>query len=182
MWLNGKIQQAMHSSKRYPLGGMVHLNEFFVGEYEEGRIGRNSGSKKRLVVVALEILEDENGVGRAYAKVISHASGKDFKPFFDDYISCDAHVVTDEWKGYLLLRNDYPYFEQKPSGKGSNFPELHIHRLNIQRHLRGIHHHCSKKHLQSYLDEYHYKYNRRNHMDTIFDNLVVRMATFRAIM
>lgn len=41
---------------------------FWVGEYEEGKIGRSSESKKRLVVVALEILE-KGGVGRAYAKI-----------------------------------------------------------------------------------------------------------------
>ena len=127
-----------------------------------------------MVVVALEILGKE-GVGRAYAKVINYASGNEFKPFFKDYISKDAKIVTDEWKGYLPLKKDYPYLEQKPSGKGSNFPELHIHIMNIQGWLRGIHHHCSKEHLQGYLDEYHYRYNRRNHMNTIFDNLPTRL-------
>lgn len=175
-----KVQQVMRSSKRFPLTGIVHVDEFSVGEYEEGKIGRSSESKKRLVVVALEILE-KGGVGRAYAKVIEHASGKEFKPFFKDYISCQAHVVTDEWKGYLPLTKDYPRLEQKPSKKGGNFPELHIHIMNIQGWLRGIHHHCSKEHLQGYLDEYHYRYNRRNHMDTIFDNLVSRMVKYEPI-
>lgn len=175
-----KVQQMMRSSKRFPLTGIVHVDEFSVGEYEEGKIGRSSESKKRLVVVALEILE-KGGVGRAYAKVIEHASGKEFKPFFKDYISCQAHVVTDEWKGYLPLMKDYPRLEQKPSKKGGNFPELHIHIMNIQGWLRGIHHHCSKEHLQGYLDEYHYRYNRRNHMETIFDNLVSRMVKYEPI-
>ena len=114
-----KIQQAMCSSKRYPLTGTVDVDEFFVGEYEENQIGRSSNSKKRLVVVALEILE-KGGVGRSYAKVIEHASGKEFKPFFNDYISLNAHIVTDEWKGYLPLKKEYPYLEQKPSNKGNN--------------------------------------------------------------
>jgi hypothetical protein len=34
----------------------------------------------------LEILE-KGGVGRAYAKVIEHASGEEVKPFFDNHIS-----------------------------------------------------------------------------------------------
>ena len=172
-----KIQQAMRSSGKYPLTGTVHVDEFFVGEYEEGQTGRSSKSKKRLVVVGLEIL-DKGGVGRAYAKVIDHASGKEFKPFFKSHISPQAHVVTDEWKGYLPLRKEYAHLEQKPSNKGNNFPELHVHIMNIQGWLRGIHHHCSKEHLQSYLDEYHYRYNRRNHMETIFDNLVKRMVEY----
>jgi hypothetical protein len=158
----------------------VHVDEFFVGEYEENQLGRSSESKKRLVVVALEILE-MGGVGSAYAKVIEHASAKEFKPFFNDYISSDAHIVTDEWKGYLPLKIEYLHLEQKPSNKGNNFPELHVHIMNIQGWLRGIHHHCSKEHLQGYLDEYHYRYNRRSHMDTIFDNTVKRMVEYEPI-
>jgi len=175
-----KIQQAMRSSKQHPLSGTVHVDEFYVGEYEEGKAGRSLESKKRLVVVALEILE-QGGVGRAYAKVIEHASGKEFKPFFNDYISTEAHIVTDIWKGYLPLKKKYPYLEQIPSNKGANFPELHIHIMNIQGWLRGIHHHCSKEHLQGYLDEYHYRYNRRNHMATIFDNLICRMVRYTPV-
>lgn len=175
-----KAQQAMSSSMRHPLTGTVHVDEFLVGEYEEGQIGRSSESKKRLVVVALEIL-DKGGVGRAYAKVIEHASGKEFKPFFKDYISPEAHIITDEWKGYLPLKKEYTHLEQKPSKKGSNFPELHVHIMNIQGWLRGIHHHCSKEYLQGYLDEFHYRYNRRNNMDTIFDNLVSRMVMYEPV-
>ena len=42
--------------------------------------------------------------------------------------------------------------------------------------LRGIHHHCSKELMQGYLDEYHFRYNRRNSMDTIFDVLIRSMV------
>jgi len=69
--------------------------------------------------------------------------------------------------------------KQIASDKRTNFPELHIHIMNIKEWLRGIHHHCSKKHLQGYLDEYHYRYNRRNLMDTIFDNLICRMVRYK---
>ncbi|MFR9592342.1 MAG: IS1595 family transposase, partial [Rikenellaceae bacterium] len=37
-------------------------------------------------------------------------------------------------------------------------------------------HHCSKEHLQGYLDEYHYRCNRRSHTEGIFDNLIKRMV------
>jgi hypothetical protein len=53
--------------------------------------------------------------------------------------------------------------------------------MNIQGWLRGIHHHCSKEYLQGYLDEFHYRYNRRNNMDTIFDNLVSRMVMYEPV-
>jgi hypothetical protein len=170
-----KIQQAMASSKRFPISGEVHIDEFLVGQYEEGKKGRNTDSKKKLVVVALEILGDK-GVGRAYAKVIKSASAREFKPFFNDYISQDAQITTDVWRGYLPLRKEYPSLKQIHSNNGANFKELHIHIMNIQCWLRGIHHHCSKEHLQGYLDEYHYRYNRRNNKGTIFDLTIKRMV------
>jgi hypothetical protein len=52
---------------RYLLTGTVHVNEFLIGEYEEGQIGRSSDSKKRIVVAALEIPE-KGETDRAYAQ------------------------------------------------------------------------------------------------------------------
>ncbi|MDR0429902.1 MAG: IS1595 family transposase [Tannerellaceae bacterium] len=171
-----KIQQAMASSRQHKLNGLVHVDEFFVGEYEEGKTGRSTDSKKKLVIVALEIIDTKDRVGRAYAQVIERASSKEFLPFFEAYISKDAHVVTDVWKGYLPLKKDYPNLKQMPSDKGKNFPQVHIHIMNIQGWLRGIHHHCSKERLQGYLDEYHFRYNRRAFMGSIFDLLIERMV------
>ena len=168
-----KVQQAMKSSGRYPLKGEVQVDEFFVGGKEEGgKRGRGKG-KKRLVIVALEIVKGE--YGRAYATVINDASSDSFKPFFEKYIDKEAEVVTDEWAGYIPLKSTYKKLKQIPSNDGKSFPELHIHIFNIKSWLRGIHHHCSEERLQGYLDEYHFRFNRRNSMGTIFDTLIRRM-------
>lgn len=169
-----KIQQAMHSSKKHPLEGEVQVDDFYIGGPEEQKRGRSKG-KKRLVVIALEKVK--NGVGRAYAQLIEHASEEEFKPFFNDYISTKADVISDEWSGYSPMKKEYPTLKQIPSNDGKNLPDLHIHIMNLKGWLRGIHHHCSKERLQGYLDEYHYRYNRRNNMETIFDKLIVRMVS-----
>lgn len=88
-----KIQQAMQSSLRYPLQGEVHVDELWIGGPEKIKRGRSIGSKK-LVILALEKLSD--GVGRAYAQVIEHASAKEFRGFFDNHISKNAKIITDE--------------------------------------------------------------------------------------
>lgn len=167
-----KIQKAMKSSGKYPLEGEVHIDECMIGGPEEHKRGRSHG-KKKLVVVALEKLEQ--GVGRGYAQVIDRASSKDFKPFFETYISKESKVITDEWNGYTPLKQLYPNMEQVPSDSGKGLPDLHIHIMNIKGWLRGIHHHCSREHLQGYLDEFHFRFNRRNNMDTIFNLLLKRM-------
>ncbi len=171
-----KVQQAMTSSRKSQLEGKIQIDEFLIGEYEEGKVGRSNESKKKLVIVALEILEEKGGVGRAYAQVIKRASSKEFRPFFETYISKDARIITDVWRGYLPLKKQYTYLVQIPSDKGKGMPQLHIHIMNIQGWLRGIHHHCSKDRLQGYLDEYHFRYNRRAMMGSIFDLLIKKMV------
>ena len=168
-----KVQQAMQSSKQYPLEGEVHIDEFFIGGQEEQKRGRSKGAK-RLVVVALEKVTE--GVGRAYAQILKAASAENFKPFFNEYVSKKAKIVTDEWIGYTPLKKEYQHLKQIPSDDGKNFPDLHIHIMNLKGWLRGIHHHCSKERLQGYLDEYHFRYNRRNNLDTIFDTVIKRMV------
>ena len=168
-----KIQQAMQSSKQNTLTGEVHVDEFFIGGPEDQKRGRSKG-KKRLVVVALEKVD--GGVGRAYAQIIEQASAKEFRPFFNDYINKDARIITDKWKGYNPLKKQYTNLQQIPSNDGGNFSDLHIHIMNLKGWLRGIHHHCSKERLQGYLDEYHYRYNRRNNMGSIFNLLIKRMV------
>ena len=168
-----KIQQAMASSLNSPLKGTVHVDEFFVGGAEKHKRGRAKGNKK-LVVVALEIIEE--GVGRAYAEVIEHASSKELGLFLKKYVSIDADVVADEWTGYKPLKKEFLKLKQVESDNGQNFNDIHLHIMNIKGWLRGIHHHCSKEHIQGYLNEYHYRYNRRNYMGSMFDLLIKKMV------
>lgn len=168
-----KIQQAMQSSQLNPLTGEVHVDEFFIGAPEEEKRGRSKG-KKRLVIVALEKVTD--GVGRAYAQIIDNASAEEFTPFFRSYIEENAAIITDEWAGYSPLLKKYKNMKQIPSNDGKNFPDLHIHIMNLKGWLRGIHHHCSEERLQGYLDEFHYRYNRRNNLETIFNKLIIKMT------
>lgn len=80
----------MKSSGLYPLKGMVHVDEFYVGGEEEGwKRGRGKGNK-RLVIVALEIVN--GNFGRAYAENIKDASAASFKPSFERYIDKDSDV------------------------------------------------------------------------------------------
>lgn len=169
-----KVQKMMKSSETYPLKGNVDVDEFLVGGPEEGKPGRSHG-KKKLVIIALERLSEDK-FGRSYMRLIQKSSTEEFRPFFNTHINKDASVRADNWSAYSALRDEYPNLYQTDSGDGKNFRELHIQIMNFKGWLRGIHHHCSKTHMQGYLDEYCFRYNRRNNLDTIFQKLLERMV------
>jgi len=168
-----KVQTVMKSSERYPLIGNVDIDEFWVGGPEIGKRGRSHG-KKKLIIIALERPAPDK-FGRSYMQLIQQSSTEEFRSFFNKHISNDAKVRTDNWKSYTPLKNEYPKLEQIESDNGLNFRELHIQIMNFKGWLRGIHHHCSKKHMQGYLDEYCFRFNRRNNLNTIFHKLIERM-------
>jgi transposase-like protein len=177
-WLwKAKIQEAMKSSGSHELKGNVEVDEFLVGGFSPGEPGRTHGSKS-LVVLAMEKVTDKKGkpaIGRAYCRVIDDASADSLKKIFDEHIATQASVKTDGWRGYWPLGKDWEITNEK-SDKGANFSLLHIHIMNIKGWLRGIHHKCDAHRLQKYLDEYHFRFNRRGFSTSIFDKLLTKMT------
>jgi hypothetical protein len=166
----------MESSLESPLKAIGRVNKFVIGGPEEGEKGRSKGLKK-LIIIAIEILGD-GGVGSAYAEVIENSSAKELGSFIMNSVSKDAEITTDKWKGYLPLKKDFLKLKQVASEDGKNFKELHIHIMNIKGWLRGMHHHCSREHMQNHLNEYHFRYNRRSNTGTIFDVLMRKMVEY----
>src|SRR5205085_7007082 len=143
----------------------------YVGGQDEKSVGRNEG-KKKIVVVAIE--RKVKGVSRMYAQVIETASREKLCGLMKEHIETDAAVRTDKWTGYNGLKNQFPKLKQEKSQKkGKNFKDLHRTIMNFKGWLRGMHH--SVKHLQSYLDEYTYRFNRHKMNEGIFENLINRM-------
>lgn len=167
-----KVMKAMKSSGNHPITGTAEVDETVFGGQEEGVRGRKNRNKK-LVVVGIE--KKKKGVSRLYAREISHADALSLGGFMKDHIAPGAKVTTDQWTGYGPLEKDFENLLRIPSGrKGSNFPELHRAVMNLKGWLRGMHHHVW--HLQDYLDEYCYRFNRSFMKEGIFDNLMLRMV------
>jgi len=160
------------SSLKHPLTGTVHFDEFMVGGPEQQKRGRSKGVKK-LIVVALEI--NKSGVGRAYAEVIEKAASKEVGNFLLMHVSKKSKVMSDEWTCYIPLKAEFKRLEQVASDNGKNFKDIHIYIMNVKSWLRGIHHHCTEERMQGYLNEFHFRFNRRQNIGSIFELLLKRM-------
>ena len=174
-----KIQEAMKSSETHLLKGTVEADECMIGSAEEKKQGRSSASKKYKLLVLVEKGKDKKGkttMGRAYAGKINGYGANDLLPLKKTHIATNAKVQTDQWTGYTPLKKHFPKLEQEKSDKGRNFPLMHFHIMNLKSWLRGVHHHCSDEHLTAYMNEYHFRFNRRQNRKAIFDSLITNLV------
>ncbi len=172
-WLfKQKVMKAMESSKNFPMTNNVEVDETYVGGQDDQAIGRNEG-KKKIVVVAIQ--KQGNGISRMYGRVIETASRENLRSFMKDHIDPNAKIKTDKWTGYKGLGGEFPNLKQEKSEKkGKNFPQLHRGIMMLKAWLRGVHH--SVDHLQAYINEYTYRFNRHQMKEGIFENLIDRMV------
>ena len=171
-----KVMAAMASSGHLKLNGTVDVDEFFVGGYETGKVGRSKGKKKQVV---MGIKMEKKGIVQCHAKEITGGGTKQLKPFFEKHVDKEAKVRTDKWRGYIPLKKEYKNLKQEVSNPKQNFRLFHRQVMMLKAWLRGIHH--SVKNLQPYLDEYCYRFNSIKSAANIFHNLTSRMIKHKPV-
>lgn len=160
-----RFRVAMVRSERERLSGDVEVDETLVGGVEHGG-KRGRGSAKSVVAIAVEILEPK-GFGRLRMRHVSDASGANLLPFVCDVVVPSSTVHTDGWGGYDDLPK-HGYTRHKTVLSSSNDP-AHVsmpgvHRVAslLKRWILGTHQgSIHPDHLQSYLEEFTFRFNRR---------------------
>jgi len=173
-----KLRKALESSATMDMGidegSKVYVDEFVVGGYEIGMVGRSGNSKKRKIVIAVETTED-NKIKRAYAKLIGGYSADDLRPIFDDYISKTASVFVDGWRGYNPLATEWNIGNDEVKMKKSTHP-INIVIQQFKSFVRGIHHHISAPHTEAYLNEFCFKLNRSQWKESLFHSAIRKVV------
>jgi len=180
-WMH-KLRRAMVRPGRDLLSGQVQVDESYVGGEEEGAGGRYT-ERKALVVIAVEMHEPK-GFGRVRLRRIPDASGSSLTAFVRDVISPGSTVVTDGWPGYNGVAKFGYVHERKVifgSGEAAHalLPGPHRVASLLKRWLLGTHQGAvSREHLDYYLDEYTFRFNRRasNARGLLFHRLMEQAA------
>jgi transposase-like protein len=171
-----KLRLAMVNPEREPLSGSVEVDECFVGGHEAGRPGR--AGRKQLVAVAVEVRGA--GSGRVRMKVVENASSPTLFTFVINAVAEGAIVHTDAWKGYSRLEElgyeHHPLNQTAARAAGEDPGEMlpHVHRVisNLKTWLGGTHRSVSGEHLQVYVDEFAFRFNRRRTPMAAFQTLL----------
>jgi transposase-like protein len=159
-----RYRVAMVRASREPLSGEVEVDESLVGGIEEGG-KRGRGTDKAIVAIAIEIKRPK-GFGRIRMRHIPDASAKSLGAFVRGTIALGSVLCTDGWRGYYGLSNDYVHRQTILSSSDDPahvaMPGVHQVASLLKRWLLGTHQGaCAKEHLQSYLEEFTFRFNRR---------------------
>ena len=168
-----KIQISLQPAKSVKLEDKVEMDETLVGGYCADEPGR-SHEGKQVVMVAVEKLDCDQ-VGNIALKHIDNFETNTFHQAVDEMVDQQAQITTDDFPSWKALKKELPDLETKKSDKGKGFKELHIQIMLVKLWLRGIHHKCSPAYLQSYLNEYAFRFNNRNCRHRIFHHLLSDM-------
>lgn len=177
-----RFRVAMVDAERKQLSGNVEVDETFIGGVKQGG-KRGRGSVKSIVVIAIEIMEP-TGFGRLRMRHIPDASGASLVPFVCDVTVPGSVVHTDGWSGYNGLAAHG--FTRKITVQSSSGDPAHVsmpgvHRVSslLKRWILGTHQgSVVPEHLQSYLEEFTFRFNRRTSRSR---GLVFRRLLERAV-
>jgi transposase-like protein len=161
-----KLRQAMVRPGRDRLRGRIEVDETYVGGSDVGgKRGRGSEAKE-VVVIAVEI-HSPKGFGRVRMRRVPDVSGSSLVPFVCDVAEKGSEILTDGWGGYNQLSKwgyGHTKVVLKDSGDPSHISMPGVHRIAslVKRWLLSTHQgSVSGKHLEYYLDEYTFRFNRR---------------------
>ena len=161
-WLH-KLRRAMVRPGRDRLTGVVEVDESFVGALG-GAEGRSTATKALIVVAAEEV---GRGIGRIRMRRIPNASAVSLGAFVHEAIAPGSEVHTDGWHGYDRLktsgyRHRVTYLRGDAELAMEQLPRVHRVVSLLKRWLLGTHQGAvSPAHLDYYLDEFTFRFNRR---------------------
>jgi transposase-like protein len=173
-----RMRQAM--AKRdasYKLRGYVEVDEMFIGSTSaETKRGRGTEKTPVLVAVSYTPVAGKGEVtGFAKLQAVKTVTEKTVVAFVQSQIESGSTIRTDGLSVYPSLEKYGYIHDRQPIKKRKAhlvLPHVHTFISNLRSFVQGTHHGLAEPHLQHYLDEFCYRFNRRHHRTEMFDRLL----------
>ncbi len=174
-----RIRAAMEMrEERYVLEGIVEFDDSYFGAGKKGNIPGKGGRARGNQAVFVAVSKDEKG-NPAYLRMqlTPNVQSTSIDAFAQTRIAYGSTVQTDGFNAYrkpLAKRYKHEWEVFNPDGELLKW--LHHMIGNAKTFINGTYHGTSTKHLQMYLSEFCYRFNRRKMGGAIFDRLLVAIA------
>jgi len=166
----------------------VEMDETYVGGRRKGtKRGRpTAGVSHKTCVIGVVERSTETRNGRVLCLTAESASQNNLRQIAAEKILPESTVFTDDWTGYNGLATVGNYTHKRINHAEKIYvvsDGVHSIRTNtiegfwslVKRGIGGVYHAVSKKYLQSYLDEYSFRYNRRDQGNLIFTSILEKV-------
>jgi len=175
-WMH-KLRRAMVRPDREMLSGVVELDEIFLGNETRGMAG--SLKDNISVTVAVEII-GKRSLGRVRLQITPDAKSRSLLDFAQANITAGSTIRTDgatvlRALGDLGFTHEYTIGHSMTRPVANTTPGVHMIASLLRRWLTGtLHYAVTQQHLAYYLDEYTFRFNRRNahHRGLLFYRLL----------
>jgi len=174
----------MVTEARTTLSGLVEVDDAFIGGPIKGKKGRGAAASKHKSLVVGAVAgwgdKDDGGkrrerAGRLRLAMISDAGEKSRGSFLTRHVELGRRVRTDGWPGYseTAVADDIHPVRVIGSAQRAHkrFPPIHRVFSHLTAWLNGPHHGVEPQHLSSYVDEFVFRFNRRNTPMAAFQTL-----------
>lgn len=171
-----RIRAAMgQRDKTHQLSGIIEFDDSYFGGPTVGK-KRGRGTEKAKVFVALSL--DENGNPCCLKmNVTPNIKKKAVRKFAQSSFAQGSTIRSDGYRSYIPALEGFAH-EHKSYQPGSGLLHwLHIIISNAKAFILGTYHGLPKKNLQSYLDEYSFRFSRRNFHGVLTERLSFAVAT-----
>lgn len=176
VWMMGhKIRKAMSDrDAHYKLAGLVEMDDSYFGGSKPGKEGRGALGKAKVIVSV-----EDRGRKAGFAKMskVDSMSGNNIGRVAGNHLTDNSRVKTDGWPAYRsALKEQNVEHEYVVVGSGKEaaklLPWVHTMLANIKGNIKGVYRGVSNKHLERYLDEFCYRFNRRSWEDQLFGRVL----------
>jgi transposase len=162
-------------------GPGVEMDEMYHGGRRKNDAGRLLKGDLRKHTMVTGIVERK---GRIVARVSQELTMIATTALVQEYILPKTTVFTDEFASYNAIpKIDGGYQHRRINHSQRIYVAGDVHTNTIEgfwslvkRGIGGVYHSVSAKYLQSYLDEYSFRYNRRDSGNLVFSSLLSRVG------
>jgi transposase-like protein len=180
--MNRIRNELMNDADAEPLSGDVEVDETSVrGRYRGPTMNRSEAAKWRESQPSVIGMVERGG--RVRLRIIPSRRGPALSREVRANVNPSSLIFTDDWKPYKQLGREYLGHSVINHSAGSYaVGDIHTNTIegffgNLKTGMRGAYKHVSPKWLQSYLDEYAWRYNERINRDrSMFAELVGKAA------
>jgi len=156
-------------------GSSVEVDETYIGGVRRGKRGRGAEGK----AVAIGLAQRQ---GRVIAKVVPNVKAVTLLPIIREKVLEKSIVYTDELPSYdRIPAMGYQHKRVHHASKVYVMGDAHTNTIEgfwslVKRGISGVNHAVSKKYLQNYLNEYAFRYNRRQQEEPMFESFLTQVV------